>query len=94
MKYQYKILNTNKTVEIEQSIKDNTLTSIDFCKRLNEPINNIEDNSPCITLYGNCEKCSQRTQKEIERIITGGCGFVLKGSGWAKDNYSKQRIKE
>lgn len=26
--------------------------------------------------------------KEVKRLIAGGTGFILNGSGWAKDNYS------
>lgn len=31
-----------------------------------------------------CEKCGE---EEAQRLISGGCGFELKGGGWAKDRY-------
>ena len=34
-----------------------------------------------------CPVCWDETS--LRRIITGGAGFVLKGGGWAADNYSK-----
>lgn len=34
-----------------------------------------------------CPICGQK----IERIITGGTGFVLKGGGWYKDGYCKKK---
>ena len=33
-----------------------------------------------------CPVCLVQAAK---RLITGGSGFRLEGSGWAKDNYSK-----
>ena len=31
-----------------------------------------------------CPKCKKKTAK---RLISGGTGFILKGSGWFKDGY-------
>lgn len=31
-----------------------------------------------------CPKCKKNTAK---RLVSGGCGFILNGSGWAKDGY-------
>lgn len=33
-----------------------------------------------------CPKCASNSAK---RLISCGTGFILKGRGWAKDNYSK-----
>jgi putative FmdB family regulatory protein len=32
-----------------------------------------------------CPKCKKKTAK---RLISGGVGFQLKGSGWAREGYS------
>ena len=32
-----------------------------------------------------CPKCKKEMAK---RLISGGVGFSLKGTGWARDNYS------
>lgn len=32
-----------------------------------------------------CPKCGK---DEAKRLISGGTGFTLQGSGWARDNYS------
>jgi len=32
----------------------------------------------------NCPHCKRRSER---RLIAGGTGFALKGSGWAKDGY-------
>ena len=38
-----------------------------------------------------CPKCKEEglQPKILKRLIIGGSGFVLAGSGWAKDSYSK-----
>jgi putative FmdB family regulatory protein len=30
----------------------------------------------------------KREPQKVKRLIAGGSGFILNGSGWAKDNYS------
>lgn len=37
-----------------------------------------------------CPKCLQEglTPKKIVRLISSGTGFILSGSGWARDNYN------
>lgn len=37
-----------------------------------------------------CPKCQEEKCAEVhkvKRLITGGSGFILNGSGWARDNY-------
>jgi len=34
-----------------------------------------------------CQKDNAPAQK-VKRLISGGSGFILSGSGWAKDSYS------
>ena len=36
------------------------------------------------------EVCPQCATKEVKRIISTGTSFDLKGSGWAKDGYTKR----
>jgi putative FmdB family regulatory protein len=37
-----------------------------------------------------CPKCREENKppQKVKRLIAGGSGFILNGSGWAKDNYS------
>lgn len=38
-----------------------------------------------------CPRCKEETppvETKVKRLIAGGSGFILNGSGWAKDNYS------
>jgi putative FmdB family regulatory protein len=37
-----------------------------------------------------CPKCKEEglKPKKIKRLISGGTGFILNGSCWAKDSYS------
>ena len=37
-----------------------------------------------------CPKCKAEGNpgQKVTRLITGGGGFILQGSGWARDNYS------
>lgn len=35
-----------------------------------------------------CPSCNE--DNCLKRLITGGSGFVLRGGGWAADNYSKK----
>lgn len=37
-----------------------------------------------------CPKCQHEglVPKKVKRLISAGTGFILSGSGWAKDNYS------
>lgn len=38
-----------------------------------------------------CPKCQEEKKAEpekVKRLISAGTGFILNGSGWAKDNYS------
>lgn len=38
-----------------------------------------------------CPKCQEEkhtSPHRVKRLISGGGGFILNGSGWAKDNYS------
>lgn len=39
-----------------------------------------------------CPKCQEEglTVQPIVRLISAGSSFILNGSGWAKDNYSKK----
>lgn len=37
-----------------------------------------------------CPACKTET---LERLISGGAGFSLKGGGWYKDLYSSQKPK-
>lgn len=48
-----------------------------------------EVHSITITLE-ECPKClaEGKAPKKVTRLISGGAGFILNGSGWAKDNYS------
>lgn len=34
-----------------------------------------------------CEKEGSDPPQKVKRLISGGTGFILSGSGWAKDNY-------
>lgn len=36
-----------------------------------------------------CPKCG--SEGSLKRLISGGNGFVLKGDGWAADNYSSKK---
>lgn len=38
-----------------------------------------------------CPKCKAegKPPQKIKRLIAGGSNFILSGSGWAKDSYSK-----
>lgn len=35
------------------------------------------------------EECPHCQAKDPERLISQGTAFVLQGSGWSRDNYSK-----
>lgn len=37
-----------------------------------------------------CPKCKEegKEPQKVVRLISGGGGFILNGSGWARDNYS------
>jgi len=38
-----------------------------------------------------CPRCQEENppvEQKVKRLIAGGSGFILNGSGWAKDNYS------
>lgn len=38
-----------------------------------------------------CPRCQEEksaSPQKVKRLIAGGGGFILNGSGWAKDNYS------
>ena len=35
-----------------------------------------------------CEQENNTPPQKVKRLITGGGGFILSGSGWARDNYS------
>ena len=37
-----------------------------------------------------CPKCKEENlePQKVKRLISGGGGFILSGSGWARDNYS------
>lgn len=50
------------------------------CDHLMEAVQSMKDN-PLKT----CPKCQQ---EGLERLISGGSGFTLKGGGWYKDLYS------
>ncbi len=37
-----------------------------------------------------CPKCQEENRsiaQKVKRLIAGGTGFILSGSGWAKDSY-------
>lgn len=38
-----------------------------------------------------CPACHAPTAK---RLVTGGQGFLLKGSGWARDGYGRAKEKD
>jgi len=52
------------------------------CKKKFELRQDISED-PIIT----CIFCGE----DCFRIITGGCGFILKGSGWYKDGYASKK---
>lgn len=35
-----------------------------------------------------CVKENSPSPQKVKKLIAGGNGFILNGSGWAKDNYS------
>ena len=35
-----------------------------------------------------CQAANRPEPHKVKRLIAGGSGFILNGSGWAKDNYS------
>jgi putative FmdB family regulatory protein len=39
------------------------------------------------------EECPE-TGQPVERVITGGMGFQLKGGGWYEDGYTRPEAKE
>lgn len=53
------------------------------CEHTWETLQSINEN-PITT----CPQCKQEFAK---RLISGGSGFQLKGSGWAKDLYSSSK---
>ena len=54
------------------------------CEKKFEVEQSIKERPLC-----NCPKCG--TEGSLKRLISGGSGFVLKGSGWAADNYSSKK---
>lgn len=50
------------------------------CNHAFEAVQSIKDEP--LTECPNCHVCS------LERLISGGTGFTLKGGGWYKDLYS------
>lgn len=38
---------------------------------------------------GDLTLIGQQSFQKVKRLIAGGSSFILAGSGWAKDNYSK-----
>jgi putative FmdB family regulatory protein len=40
-----------------------------------------------------CPKCAEEklAPRKVTRLISAGTGFILNGSGWAKDNYSSSK---
>jgi putative FmdB family regulatory protein len=44
-----------------------------------------------VTNEATCPSCGSLN---VKRHITGGCGFVLKGEGWAKDGYASSRVSK
>ena len=64
--YEYSCVVCSNEWDVEQSIKDDPITT--------------------------CPRCKVASAK---RLISGGTKFILKGSGWAIDNYaSKTSSKE
>ena len=55
----------------------------EVCEKEFESIQSIKDeaHTPCPQCHVEC----------YNRLISGGTSFVLKGSGWAADNYSSKR---
>ncbi len=37
---------------------------------------------------GDLTLAGRRTFQKVKRLISGGTGFILSGSGWAKEGYS------
>ncbi len=35
-----------------------------------------------------CQEENRMDPQKVKKLIAGGGGFILNGSGWAKDNYS------
>lgn len=54
------------------------------CGQIIEVLRNIKDDSPQM-----CEEC----QVEMERLISTGTSFTLKGRGWSEDSYNKPLSK-
>jgi len=54
------------------------------CEHLMEAVQSMKDD-PLKT----CPKCNQDA---LERLISGGTGFSLKGGGWYKDLYASQKL--
>jgi putative FmdB family regulatory protein len=59
--------------EHEHSIKEN----LEFCPKCE------------LKAEGDLTINGRRTFQKVKRLIASGGSFVLEGSGWARDNYSK-----
>lgn len=40
-----------------------------------------------LELCPTCQEEQRTNPHKVKRLISGGTGFILNGSGWAKDNY-------
>lgn len=49
----------------------------------------FEETHPITERLEECPKCKEEglEPKKVIRLISSGTGFILQGSGWAKDNY-------
>ncbi|KKN47013.1 hypothetical protein LCGC14_0667050 [marine sediment metagenome] len=54
----------------------------DTCKITKEIRHSMSDDSP-----RHCNKC----KRKLRRLITGGCGFILKGEGFFVNDYKKPK---
>jgi putative FmdB family regulatory protein len=50
----------------------------------------FEENHSIKVVLEECPKCKQQDlpPQKVTRLISGGCGFVLTGGGWANQGYS------
>ncbi len=56
----------------------------DLCNGLWEEIQKFSDEP--LTVCKSCEK-----EGRVHKLVSGRMAFILKGGGWAKDNYEKPK---
>ena len=57
-----------------------------FCEKHGD----IEVNHPMSETIKNCPECKKNGEiSTVKLLISKSTSFVLKGNGWAKDNYGK-----